>query len=343
MGRWLWQHSPTLGVCAAALGVALLASVACIAAEMRPPKAIDDLRSLPQAKLVGWLEQADTPDYAARLMQYRSSGLTQHALVAIPHGTSPAGGYPVILANHGTHPNPRQYGISADGVDSRPGDYYRNVPAAYTQNGFLVIMPDYRGHNVSEGAEYARGLLATHYYTEDALGALSLVDEVPDANERNVFLWGHSLGGEVALRSLLAANGIRAASLWSTVGGSLWDQAYYYARYREPLADDRLDLAKGAVDSLRSDLERFGSGFDWRSGEPLRHLDRLATPVIVHHAIEDRGAAYDWSRSLAAELARLRKPYHFHSYAGDDHMFAGSQFDVAVSRDVAFFARHMVR
>jgi len=343
MGRWLCPNSARLGVLAAALGAFLLADASCIAAELRPPRGIDDLRSLPQARLAGWSEQADTPDYAARLMRYRTGGLTQHALVATPHGTSPVGGYPVILANHGTHPNPRQYGISADGVDSRPGDYYRRVPAAYARNGFLVIMPDYRGHNVSEGAEYAHGLLATHYYTEDALGALSLVEDVPDADERNVFLWGHSLGGEVTLRALLVADEIRGGSLWSSVGGSLWDQAYYYARHREPFADDRMDLAKGAVEGLRSDLLRFGSDFVWRSGEPLRHLDRLATPVIIHHAIGDQGAAYDWSRSLAAELARLRKPYHFHSYAGDDHLFAGSQFDAAVRRDVAFFARHMVR
>ncbi len=325
------------------LGAALFVSAAGVAAQLHPPRAIDDLRSLPEATLAGWLQQADTPDYAARLMKYRSGGLTQYALVATPHGKPPARGYPVLMANHGNHPNPPRYGISADGTDSRPGDYYRGVPSAYARQGFLVIVPDYRGHNISEGAEYARGLLATHYYTEDVLGTLSLVREVPDADERNVFLWGHSLGGEVTLRALLAADGIRAASLWSSVGGSLWDQAYYYARYQQPLAEDHMGLPKGAVDSLRADLRRFEPVFDWRSGEPLRHLDRLATPVILHHAIGDQGAAYDWTRSLAAELARLRKPYHFHSYTGDDHLFAGSQFDVAIRRDVAFFARHMVR
>ena len=325
------------------LGVALFLGVASAATELHPPKAIDDLRALPEAELVAWMEQAATPDYEARLMRYRFGGLTQHALVATPHGQAPAGGYPVLLANHGTHPNPPRYGIGADGTDSRPGDYYRGVPAAYARQSFLVVMPDYRGHNVSEGTEYARGLLATHYYTEDVLGTLSLVKEVAGADERNVFLWGHSLGGEVTLRALLAADGIRAASLWSSVGGSLWDQAYYYARYQQPLADDRMGLPKAAVDGLRADLRRFEPTFDWRSGEPLRHLDRLASPVILHHAIGDQGAAYDWTRSLAAELARLRKPYQFHSYAGDDHMFAGAQFEAAVRRDVAFFSRHMAR
>ena len=331
-----------LGIRVATVAAALLAGAACIATELRPPKSIDSLRSLPEAQLTGWLEQADTPDYAARLMEYRSDGLTQYALVATPHGTPPQGGYPVLLANHGTHPNPARYGISADGTDSRPGDYYRQVPAAYARSGFLVVMPDYRGHNISQGSEYVRSSIATHYYTEDALGALSVVKEVANADSRNVFLWGHSLGGEVSLRTLLATDGVRAASLWSSVGGTLWNQAYYYARHQAPLADDRMGLAKNAVESLRSDLQTFEATFEWRSGEPLYHLDRLTTPVIMHHAIDDQGAAYDWSRSLAAELARLRKPYHFHTYVGDDHLLSGPAFDVAVRRDVAFFGSHMV-
>ena len=123
MVRSLRLDAAGLGIGTAALVTALLASAAWVAAELSPPKAIDDLRLLPEARLAGWLEQADTPDY--------------------------------------------------------------------------------RGYSISEGGEYASGFLATHCYTENALGAVSLVEELADADERNVFLWGHSLGGEVTLRALL--------------------------------------------------------------------------------------------------------------------------------------------
>ena len=74
-------------------------------------------------------------------------------MVAVPQTDRPPSGFPVLIANHGTHPDPPRYGYTGDGVDSRPGDYYRPIPELFTAQGFLVVMPDYRGHNDSEGLE----------------------------------------------------------------------------------------------------------------------------------------------------------------------------------------------
>jgi len=163
-------------------------------------------------------------------------------------------------------------------VDLRPGDYYRPVPELYTRAGFIVVMPDYRGHNTSEGREYARGLLASAYYTEDVLALLSALPGVAHADVDNVFMWGHSLGGEVTLRALLATDRVRGASLWSTVGGEIWDQAYYYSRYKDREAADGADVEKPAVERLKQDIAGLGRPYDWAAREPLRHLQFLRTP-----------------------------------------------------------------
>ncbi len=143
-------------------------------------------------------------------------------MVAVPNTPKPKAGYPVLVANHGFDPTP-------DSIVSRPGDYYRDVPDIYAREGFLVVMPDYRGHNITEGIEFTTGFLATNYYTLDVLALLSALPGLDDADLDKLFLWGHSLGGEIALRTLLVDGSFRGASLWSPVGGSLWEQAYHYS------------------------------------------------------------------------------------------------------------------
>ncbi len=111
--------------------------------------------------------------FSAYLVSYQSSGLKVYAMVAVPNTSKPKAGYPVLVANHGHVPTPEKYGITAEGIDSRPGDYYREVPEIYAREGFLVVMPDYRGHNISEGRNFTKGFLATNYYTLDVLALLS--------------------------------------------------------------------------------------------------------------------------------------------------------------------------
>lgn len=313
----------------------LLSAAACA----KPaPLSIDELRAVEfDVSLEFERTLAGGPGFTAYLVSYRSAGLKVHAMVAAPESPPPERGFPVLVANHGHHPNPPEYGITADGVDSRPGDYYREIPELYTGHGFLVVMPDYRGHNSSEGREFTEGMLESSYYTEDVLALLSAIADIDNADCENVFMWGHSMGGEVTLRALLATDRVKGASLWSSVGGDIWDQAYYYSRYEDPLASDSSDLRKAVIDRLRADIAALEGPFDWRASEPLQHLEYLATPLIIHHAVGDTGAAYKWSERLAKALYLRGLPYVFHSYTGSDHFFQGERRQQAAARDAAFF------
>jgi dipeptidyl aminopeptidase/acylaminoacyl peptidase len=282
------------------------------------------------------------PGFSAYLYAYRSDGLKVHAMVAVPEGPVPKGGFPLVVANHGHHPDPPNYGMSADGSDWRPGDYYRRIPELFAAEGFLVVMPDYRGHNVSEGLEFTEGMLESRYYTADVLNLLAGLDGIEQADTDKIFMWGHSMGGEVTLRALLATDRVRGASMWSSVGGDIWDQSYYYSRYADPSAFDSSDIPKSVIERLESRIAALNDEFDYRGSEPLLHLDRLLTPINIQHAVGDRSAAYKWSERLAKELLMHGKSYAFHSYPGEDHFFTGAMLEQAVERDVAFF-RNLVK
>ncbi len=159
------------------------------------------------------------PNFDAHLVRYRVDDLELFALVAVPNADPPADGFPVVIANHGYVPDPRQYGIGSDGKDLRPGDYYRPVPGLYTSRGFLVVMPDYRGHNSSEGFEYVSDdvYVSIAYYAEDVVALLSALADLELADINNVHLWSHSMGGPVSMRALLATDIVKSASFWSTM------------------------------------------------------------------------------------------------------------------------------
>ncbi|MYF69710.1 MAG: alpha/beta fold hydrolase [Proteobacteria bacterium] len=307
------------------------------------PLSIDELRATEFSTGLQFERELEAgPGFTAYLVSYQSAGLTVYAMVAVPVGERPEFGFPVVVANHGFHPDPPRYGVTTDGVDARPGDYYRPIPELYARHGFLVIMPDYRGHNASEGLQFTDGFLAAGYYTEDVLALLSGLEDIEEADTRNVFMWGHSLGAEVSLRALLATERIRGATLWSGVGGEIWDQAYYYQRYEDRLAYDGSDMDNPRIDELRQDIAALDEPYDWTTREPLRYLDYLQAPIVIQHAVGDTGAPYHWSERLAKELYLLGRTYRFYSYPGTDHFFQGETLGEAVDRDVAYF-RSLIR
>ena len=71
--------------------------------------------------------------------------------------------------------------------------------------------------------------------------------------------------------------------------------------------------------------------------DPIRHLQHLDTPVMVHHAVGDKSAAYRWSESLVADLYDLDKTFMFYRYESSDHLLRDEERQLAVERDVAFF------
>ncbi len=169
-----------------------------------------------------------------QVLLFESDGLVQYALLLWPVGEAPAGGWPLLLFIHGYHPNPPDYGRNASGEDDRPGDYYRVVAQAFVDRGMAVLVPDLRGHNVSEGHAFTRRDDAPAYYARDAVAAFRALDGVGGVDPSRRYLLGHSMGGLVTLAALMQlGNEVAAASIWSSM--SLTD-------YVRPLANTGVPL-----------------------------------------------------------------------------------------------------
>ncbi len=242
-------------------------------------------------------ELPDGQSFTAYLVSYVSDGLKVHAMVAVPKAQVPAQGFPAVIANHGYVPDPRQYGIGADGINSRPGDYYRSVPELFASRGFLVIMPDFRGHNSSEGYDQIKvqdrdnmaAIVAA--YAADVSALMRHLNELEKLDLERVFMWSHSMGGGVSMHALLSTDIVKASSFWATM-------------------------------SVAQLGERFVS---------------LDGPVMIQHSKDDASTESQNSRNLAAALQAIDHPVTLYLYDGADHFFEGDLRENAADRDAEFF------
>lgn len=293
-----------------------------------------------QSKLTFEKPLVGTEQYKADLWSYPSDSLKIYALINTPSSIKPDDGYPILIFGHGFHPEPKKYGVSTKtGQDWRPGDYYRGIPEAYAEKGYVAITPDYRGHNVSEGFGYTKtSYLASTYYAIDVLHLIAALPDLKDVNLDEVYYIGHSMGGDVGLKTLLATEKIKAASLWAPVAASTYEQALYYGKFYDENGE-RTDTEKMTdyISKLDTVIENLGFEYDIDSGDPIHFINDLKTPLIIHHAREETSVPYIWSESLAAKLYKYQKPFEFYAYDGKNHLFQGVNREKAVERDILFF------
>jgi dipeptidyl aminopeptidase/acylaminoacyl peptidase len=179
-----------------------------------------ELRSMALTGSYAFSYERDNPateGIGRKILRFQVDGLTQYALLLWPAGTVPEEGWPVVQFNHGFHPNPPLNGFNAAGQSDRPGDYYRETVQAFAREGFAVIVPDFRGHNISQGADFTARVPADAWYSRDAIACFLALESISGLNLEHAYMLGHSMGGPITVRAMTAlGNRVRAGSVWSS-------------------------------------------------------------------------------------------------------------------------------
>jgi len=139
-----------------------------------------------------------------------------------------------------------------------------------------VVMPDYRGHNNSEGFEFVHKPESVGLYAEDVVALMLRLNQIENADLENVFLWSHSMGGGVSIRVQLATDMIRGASYWAT--SSVDDQADRFGELTAPIV---IQHSSGDKSTEHSNSERFQGAL-----MRLNHPVTLYTYDGPHHYFE---------------------------------------------------------
>jgi dipeptidyl aminopeptidase/acylaminoacyl peptidase len=289
------------------------------------PLSIDYLRSRTYKGSDFVFEQTLDPgsNYNRYIVSYRSDGLKIYALMTIPWEQKPETGYPVIIFNHGYIP-PEQY---------RTTERYVAYVDAFARNGYIVVKSDYRGYGSSEGK--STSIYGDPGYVIDVLNALASARRYPDADPNRIGMWGHSMGGYITLRAMVANQGIKAGVIWSGVVAS------YAEMFNSWFGGDRGSTrpswrsAMIAANGTSAQNPAF-----WNALSANAYLSDLSGPIQLHHGTGDTTVPYNYSVMLDQEIKAAGGSSELFLYPNDDHNIATNR-DNALVLSVVFFNQHV--
>lgn len=271
---------------------------------------------------------ANGVNYHQYIASYLSDGLKIYGLLTVPISGN---NFPIIIFNHGYIP-PTQY---------RTTERYVAYVNAFAREGYVVFKPDYRGNGSSEGQP--EGAYYSPAYTVDVLNALSSIKKYPGVNSSRIGMWGHSLGGNITLRSLVISPDIKAAVIWGGVIGTYDDLMNNWQRrvsYNPP--PNELALRNRSKANL---ITKYGSPSAnpkfWNSIDPNYNLQYLSASVQLHAGSEDEEVPPDFSEGLFFRLKAAGKKAEFYTYPGADHNISEPSFDLAMQRSIAFLDKYL--
>ena len=261
------------------------------------------LRHYPPSEIRLHTAAARHDDYTSYLMSYTSDDLHITGMATIPAGPGP---FPVVLLNHG-YVLPSQY---ATGVGTRV------MADALGRRGILTLASDYRGLGGSQDdAQFSLG--ARLEFVIDVLNLASAAREFPEAQPGRVGVWGHSLGGELAIRAGVVDPQIGPIALWAPL--SVWiDDISDYYRVPTSRSSDQLRAALSAGN----------------------YLEGLNGPVDIHQGAEDRAVNPAWASKLRLAMEAAGVASNLYVYPGVGHLLSANAQTV-VRNSAEFLRRNL--
>lgn len=248
-------------------------------------------------------EIASTATYKKYRASYQSDDLAISGVLYIPTTPKPAGGYPVLVTNHG-HIDVSVY-TNGRGL-KREQEYFAT-------RGYVVFHPDYRNHAESSKTNGNPIEDRLGYITDIIHAVASLRSSDLPIDRNNITLLGHSMGGGATLAAALIQTDIaNRIVLYAPVTVNYLDSYNRYQR-NDPERQDRISTTYGTPETNKE-------FWDGLNGEP--YMNHLAIPVQIYHGTNDADVPYEWATRMRDQLTAENKTVELITYEGEGHEFS---------------------
>jgi dipeptidyl aminopeptidase/acylaminoacyl peptidase len=236
-------------------------------------------------------------------------------LINLPKGQGP---FPVVMLLRG-YVDQETYTTGAG--SKRAGEYF-------AQNGFITLAPDYLGYGGSD--KEAENIFESRFQTYvTTLSLLGSLDSLAGWDGENIFIWGHSNGGQIALTVLEISQGTYPTVLWAPVSAPFPYSILFYTDE----SDDKGKL-------IRRELAKFEDTYDVELYSTPNYYDRIKAPVSLHQGSLDPEVPKAWSDELFGKLEKLNSDSEYFLYPGADHNL-NPFWDSAILRSLTFFQKQI--
>lgn len=266
--------------------------------------------------------------YNSYIASYQSEGLKIYGLLTKPVGLNPENGFPAVVFLHGYIP-PSQY------VTTQKYEAYVNYLAS---REFVVFKIDYRGHGNSEGEP--GGAYFSGDYVIDTINAGQSLKTLDYVDKSKINLWGHSMSGNVSLRSATAKPELfNKVVIWAGAGFTYQDFFEYRISDSSYVRPSPNPSATPRVSQRVRD--KFGdfseNNLFWQNVAPTNFLNNNTPAIQLHHSSNDDVVNVEYSRNLSNILDQKGVEHEYFEYTTGGHNLNSPAFEQAMERSVDFY------
>ena len=173
----------------------------------------------------------------------------------------------------------------------------KRVGEFFAENGYITLAPDFLGYGGS--SEESGNIFETRFQTyTTVLTLLKSINQenIPMWDGKNIFIWAHSNGGQVALTTLEITGADYTTVLWAPVTKPFPYSILYYT-------DESQDEGK----FIRKELANFEKNYDVNKYSLTNYLDKINAPIEYHLGISDDAIPLSWGDEFVSRMKKLEK------------------------------------
>ena len=208
------------------------------------------------------------------------------------------------------------------------GDGTKASAEYFAANEFITVAPDFLGYGDSD--KEAENVFESRFQTfVTAITTLKSASSIKQFDGKNIFIWGHSNGGQIALTTLEITGVNYPTVLWAPVSKPFPYSILYYT-------DDASDSGK----FLRKQLADFENDYDVNLYSLTKYLGNIKAPLQLNQGTADESVPLAWSDLLAKNLKESTVSAEYIKYPGADHNLTPS-WDQAVTNALIFYQKYL--
>lgn len=197
----------------------------------------------------------------------------------------------------------------------------------FAKNGYITIAPDFLGYGESD--KEAENIFESRFQTwVTAAVTLKSIPTIEKWDGKNIFIWGHSNGGQIALTTLEIMGKDLPTVLWAPVSMRFPASILFY-----------IDEANDGGKYLISEVADFNKIYDAENFSLINYLSMIKAPIQLNQGTFDTAVPYWQSDTLSSKFKEATVSAQYIKYSGADHNMV-PRWNEVVENSLNFYNSH---